>query len=184
MRGGGITVGRSRAEGAKAVTREQKFNVAQDSQAPSACLAERGSEDHCIGRGHRLHPESGARTKQGLVAFTCRCPRASLGSSTCVPAPGAAAADPGSCPAAPSTLLPGSEVAAPSGTLPASSRCPSPLPALHPAPSRLRSLSPAGGAGEQGRLRHLRGALGSGVLWGWGNQAELRCRVQTTQTGR
>lgn len=139
-----------------------QVNVAQGNQALSPCLAERRREGPCRGGGHRLRPERRACTRQGLAAFTCRCPRASLGSSTCVPAPGAAAADPGSCPAAPSPLLPGSEVGAPSGTLRASPRRRSPLPALHPAPPRPLSVSPAGGAGEQGRLPHLRGAQGSG----------------------
>lgn len=81
------------------------------------------------GPGYRPHPTSQARTQPGLAALTCRRPRAPLGNSTCVPAPGAAAADPGSCPAAPSPLLPDSEAAAPSGKLPASSRCWSSLPA-------------------------------------------------------
>lgn len=67
------------------------------------------------------HP-AGARPPLGLAALTCRRPPAPLCRSTCVPAPGAAAADPGSCPAGPWQLLPGSEAAAPSGKLPASSQ--------------------------------------------------------------
>lgn len=67
------------------------------------------------------HP-AGARPALGLAALTCRRPPAPLCRSTCVPAPGAAAADPGSCPAGPWQLLPGSEAAAPSGKLPASSQ--------------------------------------------------------------
>lgn len=75
------------------------------------------------------HP-AGARPPLALIALTCRCPRSSPGRSTCVPAPGAAAADPGSGPAAPGPLLPGSEeVAAPSGKLRASSPRRSSLPA-------------------------------------------------------
>lgn len=122
----------------------------------------------------------GPRAHQRLPAFTCRCPQGPLGSSTCAPAPRAAAADPGSCPAAPSPLLPGSETAAPSGTLPTSSRRRSPLPALRPAPPRPPSLSPAGGAGEPGRLHHLREAQGRGVLRGWGTR--LGAGVQTANS--
>lgn len=131
----------------------------------------------------RLHPERLACTIQGPAALTCRCSQAPRGSSTCVPAPGAAAADPGSCPAAPSPLLPGSEAAAPSGTLPASSRRPSPPPALRPAPPRPPPpppLSPAGGAGGQGRLRHLRRHRGwAAVALGdsarsWGAECKFR----------
>lgn len=114
----------------------------------------------------------GPRAHQRLPAFTCRCPRGPLGSSTCAPAPRAAAADPGSCPAAPSPLLPGSETAAPSGTLPTPCRRRSPLPALRAAPPRPPSLSPAGGAGEPGRLHHLRVAVprGCGTRLGAGVQ--------------
>lgn len=96
----------------------------------------------------------------GQVALTCRGPLAPLGRSTCVLAPGVAAAAPGSCPAAPWLLLPGTEeAAAPSGKLAASSRPRSSLPALCPEAPRPQppSLSPAGGAGELGRLHHLRG---------------------------
>lgn len=106
----------------------------------------------------------------GQVALTCRGPRVPLGRSTCVPAPGVAAAAPGSCPAASWLLLPGSEeAAAPSGKLAASSRRPSSLPALCPGRLRGRSrlpLSPAGGAGELGRLHHLRAALKLGARGG------------------
>lgn len=115
----------------------------------------------------------GPRAHRRLPAFTCRCPQGPLGSSTCAPAPRAAAADPGSCPAAPSPLLPGSETAAPSGTLPTSSRRRSPLPALRAAAPRPPSLSPAGGAREPGRLHHLREAQGLGVLRGWGADCKL-----------
>lgn len=81
------------------------------------------------GPGYCPHPTNRARSQPGLAALTCHRPRAPLGSSTCVPAPGAAAADPGSCPAASSPLLPDSEAAAPSGKLPASSRRWSSFPA-------------------------------------------------------
>lgn len=73
----------------------------------------------------------------------------SLGRSTCVPAPGAAAADPGSGPAAPGPLLPGSEeVAAPSGKLPASSQRRSSLPARRSG-SSVAAASPLAGRGRQ-----------------------------------
>lgn len=110
----------------------------------------------------------------GQVALTCRGPRFPLGRSTCVPLPGVAAVAPGSCPAAPWLLLPGSEeAAAPSGKLAASSRRPSSLPVL--CPGRLRGrgrlpLWPAGGAGELGRLHHLRTAL---KLWARGGEPSL-----------
>lgn len=100
------------------------------------------------GPGSRSHPTSRARTQPGLAALTCRRPRAPLGSSTCVPAPGAAAADPGSCPAAPSPLLPDSEAAAPSGKLLASSRRWSSLPACARLLRGRRLPSPRQGAPE------------------------------------
>lgn len=168
MRRAGISVprptdGGARAKGAEGLTREQSLTSARTERP-----GKRGREAHrCEGEGAPAAPQEPGRTKQGLAALTCRRPRAPLGSSTCVPGPGAAEADPGSCPAAPSPLLPGSEAAAPSGKLPASSRRRSSLPALRPAPPRPPppSLFPAGGARGRGRLRHLREAPGLVAPW-------------------
>lgn len=115
------------------------------------------------------------------MALTCRGPLAPLCRSTCVPVPGVAAAAPGSCPAAPWLLLPGTEeAAAPSGKLAASSRLLSSLPALCPKAPRLRppSLSPAGGAGELGRLHHLRAVLKLGARRGESSCHRGACLVR------
>lgn len=129
------------------------------------------------GRGggdHRLHPGRRACSKQWLAALTCRCAQAPRGSSTCLPTPGAGAADPGSCPAVPLPLLPGSEAAAPSGTLPASSSRRSPLPALRPAPrSSAAAAGPLPGRGHQRAGVFAPPAQGTGLqaLGGAGVQA-------------
>lgn len=136
--------------------RPGQLSSLQDARAAEACgtLRRWAVED-------RPHP-AGARPPRAPIALTCRCPRGSLGRSTCVPAPGAAAADPGSGPAAPGPLLPGTEeVAAPSGKLPAPSRLRSSLPARRSGSSAAPLfLSPAGGARERGRLHHLYKAQG------------------------
>ena len=104
-----------------------------------------------MGRGYRLRPESRERTQQGPAARTCRRPPAPRGSSTRVPAPGVAAADPGSCPAGPSPPLPGSEAAAPSGTLASSWRRWPPLqPCARLLRARRRLPVPGGGRPRPG----------------------------------
>lgn len=129
-----------------------------------------------MGRGYRLRPESRERTQQGPAARTCRRPPAPRGSSTRVPAPGVAAADPGSCPAGPSPPLPGSEAAAPSGTLASSWRRWPPLqPCARLLRARRRLPVPGGGRPRPGeseppaRRAGLRssGRLG-GRARGWG----------------
>lgn len=145
------------------------------------------------GPGSRSHPTSRARTQPGLAALTCRRPRAPLGSSTCVPAPGAAAADPGSCPAASSPLLPDSEAAAPSGKLPASSRRWSSLPACAPL-LRGRRLPSARQGAPEGRgvcatcaKRGAGGVREPGVapgVGGWGVCVQMRRRDKETRRPR
>ena len=147
--------------------------------------AERGHAGAWGNRGYRPHPESRAPTKPGLAALTCRRPRVPLGSSTCVPAPGAAAADPGSCPAAPSPLLPDSEAAAPSGKLPVSSRRRrSSLPACARLVRGRRLPSPRQGAPEDRGVCATCARHGAGGVAGPGVRPGAGCWVQIPRRGR
>lgn len=119
--------------------------------------------------GERVPPAPGSRerTQQGPAARTCRRRPAPRGSSTRVLAPGAAAADPGSCPAGPSPPLPGSEAAAPSGTLAASWRRWPPLqPCARLLRARRRLPVPGGGRPRPGASEppaRCAGLRGSGL---------------------